>query len=59
MRSRDMCAYCEHIDDQIARSRFFHHRINDQQTLDSLERIIQELEAEKKALHPDETGGNN
>ena len=54
-----MCAYCEHIDDQIARYRFFHHRINDQQTLDSLERIIQELEAEKKALHPDEAGGNN
>lgn len=49
-----MCAKCQSIDIQIARYRLLSARINDQQTLDGLARLIQELEAQKKALHPEE-----
>lgn len=51
-----MCAYCKHIDDEIARYRLFRCRIDDQPALDGITSLIQELEAEKKALHPDKQG---
>jgi hypothetical protein len=51
-----MCAYCKHIDDEIARYRLFRCRINDQPTLDGITSLIQELEAKKLALHRDKQG---
>lgn len=51
-----MCAYCKHIDDEIARYRLFRCRIDDQPALDGITSLIQELEAKKEALHPDKQG---
>jgi hypothetical protein len=51
-----MCAYCKHIDDEIARYRLFRCRLNDQPTLDGITSLIQELEAKKQALHRDKQG---
>ena len=54
MRKHDMCEKCKSIDERIQRYRLLSAGIRDQQTLDALERMIQELEAQKKALHPEE-----
>ena len=48
---RSMCEKCKLIDDRIERYKDLARRINDQQTLDGIKRLIQELEAQKPALH--------
>jgi hypothetical protein len=49
-----MCDKCRAIDSQIERYRDLGRRITDQQTLEAIERLVRELEAGKKALHPEE-----
>ena len=54
MRSRDMCEKCKSIDDQIGRYRRLGAQISDAQTLNGIERLIAELEDQKRALHPEQ-----
>ena len=49
-----MCDKCKPIDDRISHYRLLSARISDVQTLDGLKRLIEELEGQKKALHPEE-----
>ncbi|WP_441236235.1 hypothetical protein [Bradyrhizobium sp. 930_D9_N1_4] len=48
-----MCEKCIPFDKQIARYRFFQGRVTDQQTLDTIKRLLAELDEKKKANHPD------
>ncbi len=47
-----MCSKCDEIDSVIAHYRELELRVTDQQTLDGLARLIEKLEADKVALHP-------
>jgi hypothetical protein len=47
-----VCAKCEEIDDVIAHYRELEMRVTDEQTLEGLAKLIERLEAEKAALHP-------
>jgi len=47
-----MCDKCRPIDERMARYRRLQSQIDDQQTVDSLVRLVQELEAQKLVLHP-------
>jgi hypothetical protein len=49
-----MCEECKHIDERIARYRLLGNQITDEQTLDGIDRLIQELKAQRRRLHPDE-----
>jgi hypothetical protein len=49
-----MCEKCKPIDAKLLHYVDLRHRLTDDQTLEGLERLIQELEAQKKALHPEE-----
>ena len=51
-----MCWKCREIDKKIAHYRTLIARVIDKQTLEGLEHMVEKLEAEKKALHPDQTG---
>jgi hypothetical protein len=48
-----MCEKCAPLDKQIERYRFFETRINDQQALDAIKRLLAELDEKKKAYHPE------
>jgi len=48
-----MCEKCIPIDGKLASYRALSGRISDQQTLDGIKRLIEKLEAQKKALHPE------
>jgi hypothetical protein len=50
---RAMCENCKPIDSDIARYEFLRSAVTDQQTIDGIEQLIQELEMQKKELHPD------
>jgi hypothetical protein len=47
-----MCEKCKPIDAKLLSYVYLRQRVTDHQTLEGLERLIQELEAQKKALHP-------
>ena len=47
-----MCETCKALDDKIARYRYLSSRINDQQTLEGLKRLIEEMESKKKSYTP-------
>jgi len=49
-----MCEKCKAIDDQIARFRRLGAQVSDPQTLEGIARLIAELEAQKRALHPEQ-----
>jgi hypothetical protein len=49
-----MCEKCEPINEKIERYRRLAKNITDRQTLDGITHLIGELEAQKKALHPEE-----
>lgn len=51
-----MCSRCEKIDAKIKRLRDIAARMTDQQTLDGIEQLVADLEAQKAALHPQATG---
>jgi hypothetical protein len=51
-----MCWKCEEIDKVILHYRTLHARVTDELTLEGLQQLIEKLEAEKKALHPDQQG---
>jgi hypothetical protein len=48
-----MCEKCVEIDGRVARLKSLTFRISDQQTLDGIEKLVAELEAQKVALHPE------
>ena len=48
-----VCDKCEEIDKTIERYRRIKERILDQQLIDGAQRLIDELEADKAALHPE------
>jgi hypothetical protein len=49
-----MCWKCEEIDKMIVRYRTLRTRVTDIWTLEGLQQLIEKLEAEKKALHPEQ-----
>jgi hypothetical protein len=51
-----MCGKCEEIGKVIVRYRTLRTRVTDIWTLEGLQQLIEKLEAEKKALHPDQQG---
>jgi hypothetical protein len=48
-----MCWKCEEINKVIVRYRTLSARVTDRLTLEGLQQLIDKLEAEKKALHPE------
>jgi hypothetical protein len=51
---RVMCEKCKTLDDRIARYRALVQRVTDQQTLEGIKRLIEDMEAQKRTLHPKE-----
>ena len=49
-----MCDKCKPLDDQIERYRSIGSRVSDPQTLEGIKQLIQNLEAQKAALHSKE-----
>jgi hypothetical protein len=49
-----MCWKCEEINKVILHYRTLGTRVTDRLTLDGLQQLIKTLEAEKKALHPEQ-----
>jgi hypothetical protein len=50
-----MCKKCKEIDGKIAHFRALAGAVTDKMTLDGIETLIAKCEAEKDALHSDET----
>jgi hypothetical protein len=48
-----MCEKCQAIDERIKHYTALSTRVTDKQTLDGIKNLIEGLEAQKKALHPD------
>jgi hypothetical protein len=46
-----VCELCEKIDARIARYRELSRAIRDKQALESIDRIIADLDAQKRSLH--------
>jgi hypothetical protein len=51
-----MCDKCVRLDDKIERYRYLSSRTTDQPTLDGIKKLIADLQAQKTALHPEQTG---
>jgi hypothetical protein len=49
-----MCEKCEAIDKRIGHYREMATRVTDTQTLDGIGILVAKLEADKKALHPEQ-----
>ena len=49
-----MCDKCAELDEKIERYRRVSSSINDQLTIDRLKALIEELHAQKAALHPEQ-----
>jgi hypothetical protein len=49
-----MCSQCIEIDKRIEHYRTMAARVTDQRTLDGIGLLIERLETQKKALHPEE-----
>jgi hypothetical protein len=47
-----LCEKCKDIDDKMARYRRLSRAVNDKPVMESLDRLIADLELEKAALHP-------
>jgi hypothetical protein len=48
-----MCWKCDEIDKKIAHYRTLSSRVTDTLTLEGLQQLVDKLEVEKKALHPE------
>ena len=46
-----MCEKCVELDEKIGRYESLSARINDQQTLDGIKKLIERMQAQKAALH--------
>ena len=53
---RSMCDKCKPIDDKIMHYKSIALRLNDPQTLEGIRRLIEELGAQKLALHDTSKG---
>jgi hypothetical protein len=49
-----MCEKCKAIDERIRHYLTLSSQVTDQQILDGIKRLIEEMEAQKKALHPEQ-----
>jgi hypothetical protein len=49
----DMCEKCAELDERIERYRRVSSSINDQLTIDRIKALIEELQVQKAALHPE------
>lgn len=49
-----MCDRCRELDERIERYRHLTTRINDQLAHDGIEKLIEEMQAQKAALHPEQ-----
>lgn len=49
-----MCEKCKPLDERIAHNHDLSQRVTDPQTLEGIKRLIGDLDAQKKALHPGE-----
>jgi hypothetical protein len=49
-----MCEKCDEIDDKIDHYRFMASRITDQPLLDGIKDLIERMQAQKAALHPEQ-----
>jgi hypothetical protein len=49
-----MCRKCEEIDKVMLHYRTLRTRVSDIWTLEGLQQLIETLEAEKKAMHPEQ-----
>jgi hypothetical protein len=49
-----MCDKCQQLEKKIARYRKVAYSINDRETIDRLNELIKDMEAEKAKLHPDQ-----
>jgi hypothetical protein len=47
-----MCEKCDEIDQKIEHYRMLAARISDQATIDGVKKLIADMEARKRALHP-------
>jgi hypothetical protein len=50
-----MCDKCVELDGKIEHYRSLSSRITDQPTLDGIKKLIEEMNAQKAALHPEQT----
>jgi hypothetical protein len=50
-----MCDKCVELDSKIDHYRFLADRITDQLTIDGIKQLIERMQAEKAALHPEQT----
>lgn len=50
----DMCEKCAELDERIKRYRMVSSSINDQLTIDRIKALIEELQVQKAALHPEQ-----
>jgi hypothetical protein len=53
MRGCDVCEKCKPIDADLERYRRLKARLTDRKTLEGIARLMDELERQKKALHPE------
>jgi hypothetical protein len=49
-----MCERCVEIDKKIEHYRFMASRMTDQPTLDGIKKLIEDMKAERTALHPEQ-----
>jgi hypothetical protein len=49
-----MCEQCVEIDKKIERYRRLASRLTDQATLDGIKQLIEQMQAQKVALHPEQ-----
>ena len=51
-----MCDKCIELDVKVEHYQQLSSRITNQQTLDGIKKLIADLQAQKTALHPEQTG---
>ena len=49
-----MCDKCQELENKIQRYRRLAFSVNDQLTIDRINQLIKDIEAEKTKLHPDQ-----
>jgi hypothetical protein len=55
MRSWKMCDKCVELDGKIEHYQRLADRIIDQRTIDGIKKLIEEMKAQKMALHPEQS----
>ena len=49
-----MCEKCVEIDNKVDHYRWLAKQLNDKRTIQGIDELIQQHEAEKRSLHPDQ-----